>query len=58
MSLLINDIQSFANLYKDFRDRNSEFFDIGASELDRESVPVVPELSSAFYMLGLIDEYR
>ena len=49
MSLLINDIQSFANLYKDFRDRNSEFFDIGASELDRESVPVVPELSSAFY---------
>lgn len=29
VNLLANDIQNFANLYKSFRDRNPEWFDVG-----------------------------
>lgn len=59
VSLLMNDIQSFANLYRGFRDQNPEYFEFeeqssssgGKSEQNKDElyVPVVPQLSEAFY---------
>jgi hypothetical protein len=69
VSLLLNDISNFANLYRTFRDSQFEFFDLEheESELGRngadqssfvERVPCDPQLSKDFYILQLIDEFR
>jgi hypothetical protein len=61
VSLLMNDIQNFANLYRAFRDANPDYFDYedGSSNDSKQSkdsngevyVPVVPALSDAFCSL-------
>ena len=64
VSLLINDIQNFANLYRAFRDANQEYFDCEkdsnsssnegkqhndfTDEAGEPYVPVIPALSDAF----------
>ena len=68
VSLLMNDIQNFANLYRAFRDANPHYFDYedssssgGKHSRDSDGevyVPVVPALSDAFCSLQLIDTYR
>ncbi len=64
VSILMNDIQNFANLYRAFRDANKDFFEFeegndfsysaSAEKMEKDSngdvyVPVVPALSDAFY---------
>jgi hypothetical protein len=69
VSLLLNDIGGFAKLYRTFRDTHFEFFDLEheESELGRNGtpdhepankVPCDPQLSKAYYILQLIDEFR
>ena len=59
-NLLTNDVQNFANQYRAFRDMNPGWFDLADNGEDDDAmyVPVVPALSTAFYQLQLIDEFR
>ena len=65
VNLLLNDIQEFANLLKDFRHKHQDWFETGdqnslydLDEADDEYVPVSDDLSSVFIQLNLIDDYR
>lgn len=63
VNLLKNDVQKFANLYREFRDSNPEWFDITKDHFNQEIeneyfVPVVPALSAVFAQLQLIDDFR
>lgn len=65
-NLLVNDIQSFANFYRQFRDSYPSWFsddDHGLLSANKTAqsdafVPVAPTLSSVFFQLQLVDEYR
>ena len=63
VNLLLNDIQEYANLLRDFRLQHAQWFEpeeLTPSNKHEEDqyVTVSPELSSVFCQLNLIDDYR